>query len=81
MDGRLRCECARLFDLYDRLPAIGITELLQEVDTDIGFTEIFTNSQTGAPCRDQIGMLTVLLAEGLNLGLSKMGSSAPVRHC
>jgi TnpA family transposase len=64
-----------VLDLYDRLPAIRITELLQEADTDIGFTEIFTNAQTGAPCKDQIGMLTVLLAEGLNLGLSKMAEA------
>ena len=48
---------------------------MQEVDTDIGFTESFTSSQTGAPCKDQIGMLTVLLAEGLNLGLSKMAEA------
>lgn len=64
-----------VLDLYDRLPAIRITELMQEADADIGFTEIFTNSQTGAPCKDQIGMLTVLLAEGLNLGLTKMAEA------
>ena len=64
-----------VLDLYDRLPAIRITELLQQVDADIGFTEAFTHLQTGAPCKDQIGMLTVLLAEGLNLGLSKMAEA------
>ncbi|OJI94550.1 TnpA family transposase [Planktotalea frisia] len=64
-----------VLDLYDQLPAIRITELMQEVDTDIGFTETFTSSQTGAPCKDQVGMLTVLLAEGLNLGLSKMAEA------
>lgn len=64
-----------VLDLYDRLPAIRITELMQEVDTDIGFTESFISAQTGAPCKDQIGMLTVLLAEGLNLGLSKMAEA------
>ncbi len=64
-----------VLDLYDRLPAIRITELLQEVDEDIGFTETFTHLHTGAPCKDQIGMLTVLLSEGLNLGLSKMAEA------
>ena len=64
-----------VLDLYDRLPTIRITELMQEVDADIGFTETFISSQTGAPCKDQIGMLTVLLAEGLNLGLSKMAEA------
>ena len=64
-----------VLDLYNRLPAIRITELMQEVDADIGFTETFISAQTGAPCKDQIGMLTVLLAEGLNLGLSKMSEA------
>lgn len=64
-----------VLDLYDRLPAIRITELMQEVHADIGFTETFISAQTGAPCKDQIGMLTVLLAEGLNLGLSKMAEA------
>ena len=64
-----------VLDLYDRLPAIRITELMQEVDADIGFTETFISAQTGAPCKDQVGMLTVLLAEGLNLGLSKMAEA------
>jgi hypothetical protein len=64
-----------VLDLYGRLPAIRITDLMQDVDADIGFTETFISAQTGAPCKDQIGMLTVLLAEGLNLGLSKMAEA------
>jgi hypothetical protein len=28
-----------------------------------------------APCRDRIGLLNVLLAEGLNLGLRKMAEA------
>jgi hypothetical protein len=67
---RLPSADEQVLDLYDRLPAIWITELMQDVDADIGFTETFIRSQTGAPCKDQIGILTVLLAEGLNLGLS-----------
>ncbi|MET4104115.1 TnpA family transposase [Roseovarius sp. MBR-78] len=47
----------------------------EQVNADIGFTETFISAQTGAPCKDQIGMLTVLLAEGLNLGLSKMAEA------
>jgi TnpA family transposase len=58
--------------LYDRLPAVRITDLLQGVDEDIGFTDAFTNVRTGSPCKDRIGLLNVLLAEGPNLGLSKM---------
>ena len=32
------------------------------------FTEAFPNLRTGSPCRDRIGLLNVLLAEGINLG-------------
>ena len=66
---------AMVLDLYDRLPAVRITDLLQEVDDDIGFTEAFTHLRTGVPCKDRIGLLNVLLAEGLNLGLSKMAEA------
>jgi TnpA family transposase len=66
---------ALVLALYDRLPAVRITDLLQEVDEDIGFTDAFTNVRTGSPCTDRIGLLTVLLAEGLNLGLSKMAEA------
>jgi len=66
---------AMVLDLYGRLPAVRITDLLQEVDDDIGFTEAFTHLRTGVPCKDRIGLLNVLLAEGLNLGLSKMAEA------
>ena len=66
---------ALVLDLYDRLPAVRITDLLLEVDNAIGFTDAFTNVRTGSPCKDRIGLLNVLLAEGLNLGLSKMAEA------
>ena len=64
-----------VLDLYGRLPEVRITDLLLEVDDEIGFTEAFTHLRTGAPCKDRIGLLNVLLAEGLNLGLSKMAGA------
>ncbi|OIQ32468.1 MAG: Tn3 family transposase [Alphaproteobacteria bacterium MedPE-SWcel] len=64
-----------VLDLYGRLPAVRITDLLQEVDNDVGFTEAFTHLRTGVPCKDRVGLLNVLLAEGLNLGLSKMAEA------
>ena len=64
-----------VLDLYDRLPAIRVTDLLEEVEKDIGFTDAFTHLRTGSPCRDRVGLLNVLLAEGLNLGLSKMAEA------
>ena len=64
-----------VLDLYGRLSSVRITDLLQEADADIGFTEAFTHLRTGAPCKDRIGLLNVLLAEGVNLGLSKMAEA------
>jgi len=66
---------ALVLDLYDRLPAVRITDLLLDVDDATGFTDAFTNVRTGSPCKDRIGLLNVLLAEGLNLGLSKMADA------
>lgn len=64
-----------MLDLYGRPPAVRITDLLLEVDDEIGFTEAFTNVRTGSPGKDRVGLLNVLLAEGLNLGLSKMANA------
>ena len=60
-------------DLYRRMPDARITDILLEVDDATRFTEAFTHLRTGEPCRDRIGLLNVLLAEGINLGLRKMG--------
>ena len=64
-----------VLDLYRRLPEARITDILMEVDGTTRFTEAFTHLHTGAPCRDQVGLLNVVLAEGLNLGLSKMANA------
>ena len=65
-----------VLDLYRRLPEVQITHILPEVDAATGFTDAFTHLRTGAPCKDRIGLLNVLLAEGLNLGLSKMAEAS-----
>ena len=65
-----------VLDLYRRLPDVRITDIMLEVDAAIGFTEAFTHLRTGAPCKDRIGLLNVLLAEGINLGLSKMAEAS-----
>ena len=49
--------------------------MLLDVEKATGFIDAFTHLRTGAPCRDKIGLLNVLLAEGLNLGLSKMAEA------
>ena len=61
-----------VLDLYRRLPDARITDILLDVEKGIGLAEAFTHLRTGVPCADKIGLLNVLLAEGLNLGLSKM---------
>ena len=64
-----------ILSLYRNLPQTKITDLLLEVDNDIKFTEAFTDIRTGSPCRDQIGLLTTLLSDGMNLGLTKMAAA------
>ena len=65
-----------ILDLYRRLPEVRITDLLLEVDRATGFTDAFTHLRTGAPCKDRIGLLNVLPAEGINLGLAKMAEAS-----
>ncbi|MGB4948676.1 MAG: Tn3 family transposase [Candidatus Competibacter denitrificans] len=62
---------------YGMLPHLKITELLLEVDHWIGFTRHFTHLKSGAPSDDQHLLLTAILADAINLGLSKMAESCP----
>lgn len=64
-----------ILDLYKRMPEVRITDILMDVDAVTGFTEAFTHLRTGVSCKDKIGLLNVLLAEGINLGLSKMAEA------
>ena len=54
------------------MPEARITDILLEVDDATRFTEAFTHLRTGSSCRDRIGLLNVLLAEGINLGLREL---------
>ena len=65
-----------VLDLYRRLPEVRVTEILLEVDAATGFIDAFIHLRTGAPCKNRIGLLNVLLAEGFNLGLSKMAEAS-----
>ena len=49
------------------MPDARITDILLEVDDATRFTEAFTHLRTGSPCRDRIGLLNVLLAEGIKV--------------
>ena len=59
------------------LPHVKITDLLLEVDEWTGFSRHFTHLKTGALAKDSALLLTTLLADGLNLGLTKMAESCP----
>ncbi|HHV5337289.1 TPA: Tn3 family transposase [Klebsiella pneumoniae] len=54
------------------LPHVKITELLMEVDEWTGFTRHFTHLKTGDTAKDKTLLLTTILADGINLGLTKM---------
>lgn len=62
-------------DLYRRLPDMRVTDMLLEGEKTTGFADAFPHLRTGAPCKARIGLLNVLLAEGLNLGLSEMAEA------
>jgi len=61
-----------VLDLYAQMPEARVTDIMLAVDAEVGFTDAFTNFRTGAVCSDKLGLMNVLLAEGLNLGLRKM---------
>ena len=59
------------------LPRVKITELLLEVDQWTNFTEHFTHLKSNEIAKDKTLLLTAILADGINLGLSKMSESCP----
>lgn len=59
------------------LPHIKITELLLEVNEWTDFTRHFTHLKTGDTVKDKTLLLTTILADAINLGLSKMAESCP----
>ncbi len=59
------------------LPHVRITELLLEVDEWTGFTQHFTHLKSGDLVKDKNLLLTTILADAINLGLSKMAESCP----
>lgn len=59
------------------LPRVKITELLLEVDEWTGFTRHFQHLKSGELAKDRHLLLTTILADAINLGLTKMAESCP----
>lgn len=62
---------------YELLPRVKITELLMEVDEWTNFTQHFTHIKSGEIAKDKTLLLTTILADAINLGLTKMADSCP----
>lgn len=61
--------------LYDRLPRARITDVLLDVAAWAGFLECFAHRRTGRACDDRAALLTCILADGINLGLTRMSET------
>ena len=64
--------------LYSMLPRIRITDLLAEVARWTQFADCFTHLRTAATAADSRTLLAALLAEGLNLGLTRMAEACSI---
>lgn len=60
---------------YDLMPRIKVTDLLLEVDGWTDFFGCFTHQRSGRPADDRAAALTAVLADGINLGLSRMSEA------
>jgi TnpA family transposase len=84
-DGKLRItplrkntpESAEAFaeKAYALMPQVKITELLAEVDQWTSMGDRFVHLRTQAPPKNRQALLTAVLADGINLGLTRMAEA------
>jgi TnpA family transposase len=76
LDASVPDDAQQLIDQTARLlPHIKITDLLMEVDQWTDFSRHFTHYKTDAIAKDKTLLMTVILADAINLGLTKMAES------
>ena len=61
--------------LYGMLPRVRVTEVVADVADMTGFAACFTHLRTGNPPADLQALYAALLADGTNLGLSRMADA------
>ncbi len=61
--------------LYGIMPRVRVTEVMSDVAQATGFAACFTHLRTGHPPADVPALLAAILADGTNLGLSRMADA------
>ena len=62
-------------EAYALMPHVKITEVLAEVDQWTGLGDQFLHLRTQAPPKNRQALLTAVLADGINLGLTRMAEA------